>query len=145
VGYGSTSLDELGGDGLFRKVPQRLGVTAFGVNALTLPVGAEWFAHYHDRQDELYFVHRGRAGFEIEGDVFELGEGSLCHVESTTPRKFWNASDEELVLLIVGGADGYVQRDGQLVNPDEADARRAVGAGDLSQLPRRDLAPGQTA
>jgi hypothetical protein len=33
VGYGSTSLDELGGDGLFCKIRQQLGITAFGVIA----------------------------------------------------------------------------------------------------------------
>jgi mannose-6-phosphate isomerase-like protein (cupin superfamily) len=137
VGYRSSSIDELG-DGLFRKVRRELGVTAFGANVLVLPVGAGWFAHYHERQDELYFVHRGRAGFEVEGDVFELGAGGLCHVESTTPRRFWNAGDEDLVLLIVGGKDGYVDRDGQLVDPADAERRRAAGAGDLSQLPRND-------
>jgi oxalate decarboxylase/phosphoglucose isomerase-like protein (cupin superfamily) len=137
VGYRSASIDELG-DGLFRKIRQELGITAFGVNVLVLPVGAGWFAHYHDQQDELYFVHRGRAGFEVEEDVFELGAGGFCHVESTTPRRFWNAGEEELVLLIVGGKDGYVPRDGQLVDPAEAERRRAVGAGDLSQLPSRD-------
>jgi mannose-6-phosphate isomerase-like protein (cupin superfamily) len=137
VGYRSGSIDELG-DGLFRKVRRELGVTAFGANVLVLPVGLGWFAHYHEQQDELYFVHRGRAGFEVEGDVFELGAGGLCYVESTTPRRFWNVGDEDLVLLIVGGKDGYVERDGQLVDPADAERRRAAGAGDLSQLPRRD-------
>ena len=30
-----------------------------------------------------------------------------------------------LVLLVVGGKDGYVSRDGQLVNPEEDGERRA--------------------
>ena len=68
-----------------------LGVTAFGVNAMVLPSGAEWFRHFHDKQDELYFVHRGRVGFEVGGEEFELEAGGLCHVESTMPRRFWNA------------------------------------------------------
>jgi hypothetical protein len=29
------------------------------------------------------------------------------------------------VLFVVGGKDGYVSRDGQLVNPDEDGERRA--------------------
>ena len=47
-------------------------------------------------------------------------------VESTTPRMVSNASEtEDLVMLIVGGKDGYVERDGHMV--DEADvARRAA-------------------
>ena len=55
-----------------------------------------------------------------------LGPGGLLHVESTTPRKVSNASEtEDLVMLVVGGKDGYVERDGHMV--DEADiARRAA-------------------
>ena len=111
-------------DGVFRKIRRELGVTAFGANALVLPPGTEWFNHFHEQQDELYFVHRGTAGFVVDGEEFELGPGGCCYVESTTPRQFWNAGDEELVILAIGGKDGYVQRDGHMV--DEADiARRA--------------------
>jgi len=111
-GYSFTSLEELGGDYGFRKVRRALGVTAFGVNALVLPPGFSGFRHWHDTQDELYFVHRGRARVEIGDEVHELGEGGLLHVESTTRRIVSNASDsEDLVLLIVGGKDGYVERE----------------------------------
>ncbi len=137
MGYARGSIDELG-DGVFRKVRQALGVTAFGVNALVLPPGTEWFEHFHDRQDELYVVHRGRAGFEVEGERFELGPGGLVHVESTTPRRFWNAGTEELVLVIVGGEDGYVGRDGHLVHPADEERRRRVAEGDLSAIERRE-------
>ena len=133
MGYRSSTLDELG-DGVFKKVRHALGVTAFGVNGLVLPPGTEWFNHFHDEQDELYFVHRGLAGFDVAGDEFELGEGGVCHVESTTPRRLWNAGDDDLVLLIVGGKDGYVGRDGQLVDPADLERRRAATEGDLSAI-----------
>jgi quercetin dioxygenase-like cupin family protein len=118
------SLDELGDGYGFRKIRAALGVTAFGVNAIVMPPGAEGIHHFHDTQDELYFVHSGTARFDVDGDVRELGPGGLCHVESTTPRKFSNASDEDdLVVLVVGGKGGYVERDGQLVNPDDLEKR----------------------
>ncbi len=125
TGYSISSFDELGDGPGFRKVRQALGVTAFGVNGVIYPPGYEGFLHYHDQQDELYFVHSGRARLEIGDDVHELGPGGLVHVESTTPRKFSNASDtEDLVLLVVGGKDGYVGRDGQLVDPERDLPRR---------------------
>jgi mannose-6-phosphate isomerase-like protein (cupin superfamily) len=135
MGHAHASIESLG-DGLFRKVRQALGVTAFGVNALVLPPGHGWFAHLHEEQDELYFVHRGRARFEIEGEEFDLEAGGVCHIESTTPRQFWNAGDDDLVLLIVGGKEGYVGRDGRMVDPADVERRKAVAAGDLSALPR---------
>lgn len=111
------TLDELG-DGVFRKVRQALGVEAFGVNGIVLPPGTEWFRHTHERQDELYFVHRGRAGFEAGDMRFELGPGGLLHVPARTPRQVWNAGDEDLVLLVVGGSGGYVGRDDDGESPE---------------------------
>jgi uncharacterized cupin superfamily protein len=130
MGYRSASLDELGGHG-FRKIRAALGVTAFGVNALVVPPGSAGVLHYHDEQDELYFVHAGRARFEVDGDDFELGAGGLVHVESTTPRLVSNAGDEDLVLLIVGGKGGYVGRDGQLVDPADLEKRQAISRGEF--------------
>jgi hypothetical protein len=39
-----------------------------------------------------------------------------------------NAGDEDLVLFIVGGKDGYVERDGHLVNDEDLERRRALAA-----------------
>ena len=128
--YAFGSIDELGDGYGFRKVRRALGVTAFGVNAVVMPPGYDGFLHYHDTQDELYLVHRGRARVEVGGEVRELGAGGLFHAESTTPRKVSNASeDEDLVLFVVGGKDGYVERDGRLVDPErDLERRRAFGA-----------------
>ena len=130
-GYTFGHLDELGDGPGFRKVRRALGVTAFGVNGIVYEPGYEGFLHYHQTQDELYFVHRGRARVEVGSEVRELGEGGLLHVESTTPRRVSNASDsEDLVLLVVGGKGGYVERDGQLVDLDrDLERRRAFGGG----------------
>ena len=129
-GYAFGSLDELGDGYGFRKVRRALGITAFGVNGIVMPPSYEGFLHFHERQDELYFVHRGRALVEVGGETREVGEGGLIHVEATTPRRVSNASDsEDLVLLVIGGKDGYVERDGQLVDPErDLERRRAFGA-----------------
>ena len=129
-GYAFSSVDELGEGFGFRKVRAALGVTAFGVNAIVYPPGFVGFKHWHDEQDELYFVHRGRARVEVGDEVRELGEGGLVHVESTTPRLLSNASDtEDLVLLVVGGKGGYVERDGHHVDVEhDLPRRQAFGS-----------------
>ena len=123
MGHSFSTLDEMGEGPGFRKVRRVLGVEAFGVNAVVYPAGMDGFLHYHDLQDELYFVHAGTARFEVDGEERILGPGGFCHVESTTPRKVSNAGDDDLVLVIVGGKDGYVERDGQLVDPDDLERR----------------------
>jgi mannose-6-phosphate isomerase-like protein (cupin superfamily) len=126
MGYRVSSLDELGEGHGFRKVRAALGVTAFGVNGLLMPPRYEGPNHFHETQDELYFVHRGTATFTIEGEEHVVGEGGLVHVESTTHRRISNRTDDDLVLLIVGGKGGYVERDGHLVDP-EIDLPRRQG------------------
>jgi|SRR5512146_1760971 mannose-6-phosphate isomerase-like protein (cupin superfamily) len=126
MGYQVSSLDELGRGPGFRKIRTALGVTAFGVNAVVYPPHYVGPAHYHDMQDELYLVHRGSATFTIDGEEHLVGEGGLVHVESTTPRQITNNRDEDLVLYVVGGKDGYVERDGHLVDP-EVDLPRRQG------------------
>ena len=122
------ALDELGDGPGFRKVRQALGVEAFGVNAIVFPPAFVGFLHYHDVQDELYFVHSGRARVEVEGETRELGPGGLFHVTSTTPRRVSNASDsEDLVVLVVGGKGGDVERDGHIDDPDEQRRRAEFG------------------
>ena len=135
MGHAFGSIEELGEGYGFRKVRASLGVTAFGVNAIVYPPGYEGFHHYHDVQDELYFVHSGSARVEVEGETRTLESGGLLHVESTTPRKVSNASEtEDLVLLVIGGKDGYVERDGHMV--DEADIARRAAFGTEAATPQ---------
>ena len=131
MGYRVSSLDELGDGYGFRKIRKPLGVTAFGVNAIVYPPRYDGPEHYHDTQDELYFVHRGTASFVIDGDEHLVGEGGVVHVESTTPRKVSNPGDEDLVVFIVGGKGGYVERDGHLVSEADLEKRRRIAKGDL--------------
>ncbi len=129
MGYRISSLDELGAGYGFRKVRQALDVTAFGANVIVMPPGYDGFLHYHDTQDELYFIHSGTARFELDGETREVGPGGLVHVESTTPRKFSNAGLDDLVVLVVGGKDGYVERDAHLVDPDrDLERRKSFGS-----------------
>ena len=127
LSHAFASLDELGEGPGFRKIRSALGVTAFGINALVLPPGHDGFLHFHDTQDEVYFVHRGRIAIEVDGETRELGEGGLVHVESTTPRKLSNPFEDEAIVIALGGKDGYVERDGHLVDPVDAERRAGFG------------------
>jgi mannose-6-phosphate isomerase-like protein (cupin superfamily) len=122
-----STLDELGEGYGFRKIRSPLGVTAFGVNAIFYPAGYEGFHHYHDTQDELYFVHRGRVRVEVGDETRDLGEGGLFHCEAAAPRKVSNPFDEDAIVFVVGGKDGYVARDGHLVDPSDAERRASFG------------------
>ena len=125
--YAFSSLDELGDGPGFRKVRGPLGVTAFGVNGVVYPPNYPGISHYHDTQDELYFVHNGTAKVHVEGEERILGPGGLFHVESTTPRRIESVGDEELVMLVIGGKDGYVERDGHVMSDEDLERRINLG------------------
>jgi quercetin dioxygenase-like cupin family protein len=114
-GYALANIDALADGPGFRKLRRALGVTAFGVNAIELPPGYETGRHYHDRQEELYFVHRGRIEVTFNDEsAYVLGPGGSARVDAPTVRKIKNVGDEPAVYLAVGGDGGYVGRDGRL-------------------------------
>jgi quercetin dioxygenase-like cupin family protein len=118
-GWAIGSIDGMGDGPGFRKVRQELGVTAFGVNAVVIPAGYTTRRHLHERQEELYFVHRGELEFTFgDGAAQVLGAGGFARVDPATVRRMRNTSDtEEAVYVCVGGAGGYVGRDG--LRPDD--------------------------
>ena len=122
-GWAVGSIDGIGQGPGFRKIRKALGVTAFGVNAVVMPPGYTSGRHMHQRQEELYFVHSGTIEFTFDGEKRVLGPGGLARVDPATVRSLRNVSDtEDAVYLAVGGAGGYVGRDG-LLPEGEARAR----------------------
>jgi uncharacterized cupin superfamily protein len=114
-GYALANVDALAEGPGFRKIRRALGVTAFGVNAIEIPPGFQTGRHFHEQQEELYLVHRGRVAIRLNDDSeFVLGPGGLARVDASTVRQIRNAGDEPALYVIVGGKDGYVGRDGQL-------------------------------
>ena len=125
-GWAVGELGDMGDGPGFRKVRKALGVTAFGVNAIVVPPGYASGRHLHERQEELYFVHRGALEFRFgDEERRTLAEGAFARVDPGTVRSFRNLSEaEEAVVVCVGGAGGYVGRDGLLPEGETMSARR---------------------
>jgi mannose-6-phosphate isomerase-like protein (cupin superfamily) len=114
-GFAVANVDALGDQYGFRKIRRRLGVEAFGMNAIALPPGYETGRHFHEQQEEVYLVHRGTIEMTFGDDTKHvLGPGGLARVDAATVRKIKNVGDEDALYVIVGGKDGYVGRDGKL-------------------------------
>lgn len=111
-GWAVGHIDDMGDGPGFRKVRRELGVTAFGVNAIVLPPGFVSGGHFHDEQEEVYFVHRGRMRMRFgDGGEQLLEPGGVARVDPATVRSVENAGEEDVVFVCVGGKDGYVARD----------------------------------
>ncbi|HUA74473.1 MAG TPA: cupin domain-containing protein [Solirubrobacteraceae bacterium] len=126
-GYAVGNLDDLGDAPGFRKIRKGLGVTAFGVNAIVMPPRIESGFHFHETQEELYFVHKGTLEIEFgDGTVHTLREGGMARVDAHTVRLIRNVGEDEAIYVCAGGKDGYVGRDGRVPEGEEAHAVRAL-------------------
>lgn len=115
AGWTVGSLGAMGAGPGFRKVRDQLGVTQFGVNAIVMPPGYVANAHWHDRQEELYFVHSGTIDIRLGDEVRRLGPGGFARVDAATVRQVSNPGEVEATYVIVGAEGGYVGRDGHMV------------------------------
>jgi quercetin dioxygenase-like cupin family protein len=114
TGYSISSLDQLGEGYGFRKIRHGVGVTAFGINALVLPPGYATGLHYHDEQEETYFVHAGEVEIRFgDGAEHRLTAGGIARVDAETVRGLKNVGEGDAIVVVAGGKDGYVGRDGR--------------------------------
>jgi len=126
-GYAVANLDGLGEGYGFRKIRRELGVSEFGINAIVLPEDWETGLHYHERQQELYFVHAGEIEIEFgDGGVHRLGPGGVARVDAETVRKIRNRGPGDATYVIVGAEGGYVGRDGRLPEGEEDQRARPI-------------------
>lgn len=59
------------------------------------------FLHTHKNHEELYFFLKGKGEFQVDGQVFPVGEGSVVRVAPAGKRSVRNSGTEPLVMLCV--------------------------------------------
>lgn len=59
------------------------------------------FLHTHRNHEELYFFLSGEGQFQVDGDVFPVGEGSVVRVAPAGRRSVRNNDTAPLVMLCV--------------------------------------------
>ncbi len=129
-GFAVGHVDAMGEGPGFRKIRRELDVEEMGVNAIVLPEGHDTGFHFHDDQEELYFVHRGTVELEFgDGSRHVLDEGGLARVAASTHRSVRNVGDGEALYVIVGAKGGYVGHDGRTPEDEQSDG----DAGDDSE------------
>lgn len=100
------------GDGLARRARAELGVTAWGMQVLTLPAGWDGYPeHNHDgeafdpNQEEVYIPIEGSATLVADGASYDLRPGMMARVGPEQFRRIL-PGDEGIRLLALGGKPG---------------------------------------
>lgn len=101
--------------GVFAKIRRALGTTAFGVNELRVPPGAEGKAHDETEtgHEELYCAIAGSATFIIDGERVAFAAGDYLLVSPESTRQV--IGGPEGVRFIVIGAKSKPDYDGRAI------------------------------
>jgi hypothetical protein len=99
-------------DGIMRRARATLGVTAWGMQVLTLPPNWTGYPkHRHDtdaqdpNQEEVYLPLEGFAVLEADGETFELRPGMMARVGPAQLRRILPGPDG-IRFVALGGAPG---------------------------------------
>ncbi len=89
--------------GVFRALSDPLGVSAFRINRLELPGGAEGPEHDHtaDGQEEVYAVIAGSGTLRVDGEDIPLRAGHFVFCAPEVRRQMI-AGDEGLTWIGIG-------------------------------------------
>jgi mannose-6-phosphate isomerase-like protein (cupin superfamily) len=103
-------LEAVAGPGSLTWLPVRmeLGIRAFGTNAYTAAEAGQDVVEPHTENDalaheELYFVHRGRARFELDGETLDAPAGTYVFVPDPATHRHAVAEEPGTTVLSFGG------------------------------------------
>ncbi|MGZ4422648.1 MAG: TPR end-of-group domain-containing protein [Gaiellaceae bacterium] len=93
----------------WRPVRHHFGITSFGMNVWTGRDAGDRLINEHDETDdgneELYFVHSGRARFELDGETVDAPAGTFVYAQPGVKRTAF-AEEPNTTLVAIGGVPG---------------------------------------
>jgi quercetin dioxygenase-like cupin family protein len=105
------------------RVRRELGVNSFGINASRVGTAGARLIREHDetgpgstRQEELYFVHTGRATFIVGGEEIDAPAGTFVFVPDPEAKRSAVAAESDTTIVMLGGTPGEAWR----ITPGEA-------------------------
>ena len=75
-----------------------------------IPPGGGEQRHYHEKARQLFFILRGVAGFESDGEEAVVGEGEGYRVDPGVAHRIWNAGSEDLYFLVISAPKSHGDR-----------------------------------
>jgi tetratricopeptide (TPR) repeat protein len=94
----------------WRPLRLHFGITSFGINAWTGREAGDRIINEHDEageDEELYFVHSGRATFELDGEPVDAPAGTFVFARPGVKRTAF-AEEPGTTILVAGATPGQV-------------------------------------
>ncbi|WP_300911761.1 cupin domain-containing protein [Muribaculum intestinale] len=95
------------------------GATSCEISFGSLPAGAAVpFFHSHKANEENYVILSGKGKFQVNGDVFDIAEGSVIRVATDCDRNLRCTSAEPMTYICIqakeGSLEGYTMTDAEI-------------------------------
>ncbi|MCM1332541.1 MAG: cupin domain-containing protein [Bacteroides sp.] len=88
-------------------VKDATGATSCEISFGTLPSGAEVpFFHTHKENEENYIILSGAGKFQVDGNVFDIAEGSVIRVATNCDRNLKCTSAEPMTYICIQAKEG---------------------------------------
>jgi mannose-6-phosphate isomerase-like protein (cupin superfamily) len=99
----------------------RLGLTGMEVSLNQLPEGDSIpFYHTHRENEELYLFIGGQGQFQVDGQIFDVKEGTAIRVSPEGERTLRNNGTGDLYFIVIqvqaGSLRQWVQTDGVILD-----------------------------
>lgn len=91
-------------DGVQIDLVEQTGLENMRARLWYLEPGDSVSFHYHEEQEELFYVVDGTGHMLVgeDQDLVEIPEGGMIRPETSTPRQLRNESDDEVTWLAIG-------------------------------------------
>lgn len=75
-----------------------------------MPPGTSEDLHYHNSAQQFFFILKGLAVFEVEGEIVEVGEGQGFHILPQKKHRIFNKSDHLLEFIVTSEPKSHGDR-----------------------------------
>ena len=103
---------------VFLKEPTKATGSEISFNALP-PKTEQPYFHIHYKNEETYIILKGYGFFQVDGEYFDIKEGSVIRVAPEGIRGIKNDSEEAMIYLVVQSKENsleeYTTNDGERV------------------------------
>lgn len=66
-----------------------------------MPAHTEEQLHYHSRAQQFFYVLKGVATFDLDGDVLNVTENKGIHIKPNQRHKIMNKTDQDLEFIVI--------------------------------------------
>ncbi|MFY4816766.1 cupin domain-containing protein [Aliarcobacter butzleri] len=82
--------------------------TEISFNSLA-PKAEQPYFHIHKKNEETYIILKGYGYFQVDGNCFEIKEGSVIRVAPSGIRGIKNNSDEKMIYIVIQSKENSLE------------------------------------